>query len=46
MLPDNDVRIDTGRALDGGTFVSRLRAELEAELLAAGLTQYVEPDKP
>jgi hypothetical protein len=71
MLSDNDVRIDTGRALDGGTFVhvlhiptgrtrtkdrlnaethaavvSRLRAELEAELLAAGLTQYVEPDKP
>jgi hypothetical protein len=71
MLSDNDVRIDTGRELDGGTFVrvlhiltgrtrtkdrlnaethaavvSRLRAELEAELLAAGLTQYVEPDKP
>lgn len=71
MLRNNEVRIDTGRAIDGGTFVrvlhiptgrtrtrdrlgaethaavvSRLCAELEAELLAAGLAQYVEPDKP
>ncbi len=70
MLRDNEVRIDIGRARDGGTFVrvlhiptgrartkdrlgaeshaavvSRLRAELEAELLAAGLTQYVEQEK-
>jgi len=61
MLRDSEVRIDTGRAGDGGTFVrvlhlptgrvrtkdrlgaeshaavvSRLRAELEAELVAAG----------
>ena len=64
MLHDNEVRIDTGRALDGTTFVrvvhiptgrfrtesslgseshvaavTRLRAELEAELVAAGLIQ-------
>jgi hypothetical protein len=69
MLRDNEVRIDTGRARDGGTFVrvihiptgrtrtkdrlgaenhaavARLRGEPEAELVAAGLTQYVKKTK-
>ena len=70
MLRDNEVRIDMGRAREGGTFVrvlhiptgrartkerlgsesqaavvAKLRAELEADLLAAGLAQYVEHDK-
>lgn len=65
MLRDNEIRIDTGRAIDGGTFVrivhlptgrtrtadrlgaeahaaavSRLRVELEADLLASGLVQF------